>query len=733
MNKELVTRKSILLLELEQAKHERRNRAILDLASRAAALEGKIAHDLIISNRSDDAIVNLISQASCFHDAKRFIEKERVLRFAAELAVGKRVAGWINDELERMENGNPNPSSVFFDTPVFISENSKLRRPQAEAYAAAKDWFSKGNNRHAIIQLPVGCGKTGAIAILPFGIARGRMLVVAPSLIIRDNLYKNLDITNQSSFLRRFGVLAAGRRPACAVLDEKANIRDCDAAAIVVTNIQQLVSGSREKWLYKLSPDFFDMIVMDEAHHSPAATWKESLEYFPSAKIASFTATPFRADGQKVDGTRIYQFPVSQAIIEGYVKDIASHRIEPEEIRFVYKGESITHTLQEVIRLKEKDWFSKGVALSPECNRGIVDHSITCVRQLRTEGTEKHAIIAVACSIDHARAIRAMYEERNLDAEVIHSDLQSEEQDRILKRLEHGELDVIVQVQMLGEGADFPSLSVAAIFRPFRNLVPYVQFVGRIMRVMKQDRPGDVDNRGYVVSHVGLNVDRWWEELKELDEGDQDFFEALANSERDFLFERVPSAEPRPRRRFMPSMVVLEETIAHYVSDRFLPEEVSAVTDDVINAIQLRGLDLQMLGITREQLESKVQGAMTDPARRGAVIEQPVQPQKARQMARRRLDERVKSASKELLNELKLNFMGFDLPRQFPNTHTVNNLSAAMVLLNLQVQEYLGLGPNERDVATAEQLINAHNAMDELIDAVAEKFRARKRKGDAKT
>src|SRR5690606_15663467 len=128
-----------------------------------------------------------------------------------------------------------------------------------------------------------------------------------------------------------------------------------------------------------------------------------------------------------------------------------------------------------------------------------------------------HQIIAVACSIDHAKSIKALYLERGLRAEVIHSDLPQPDQNQILLNLSSFRLDVIVQVQMLGEGADYPNLSVAAIFRPFRHLMPYVQFVGRIMRVVKQDAPGHPSNRGYVISHVGLNVERWWEELKDFD------------------------------------------------------------------------------------------------------------------------------------------------------------------------------------------------------------------------
>ena len=64
-----------------------------------------------------------------------------------------------------------------------------------------------------------------------------------------------------------------------------------------------------------------------------------------------------------------------------------------------------------------------------------------------------------------------------------------------LASLRNGTLDCIIQVQMLGEGFDHPKLSVAAIFRPFRTLAPYIQFVGRIMRVVVQNDPGTSGQR----------------------------------------------------------------------------------------------------------------------------------------------------------------------------------------------------------------------------------------------
>jgi hypothetical protein len=83
----------------------------------------------------------------------------------------------------------------------------------------------------------------------------------------------------------------------------------------------------------------------------------------------------------------------------------------------------------------------------------------------------------------------------------------------------------------------------------------------------------------------------------------------------------------------------------------------------------------------------------------------------------------VGAAGKELLNELGLSIVGFDLPRAFPRTAATNNLAAAIVLLNLEVQSYLKVASGERDILTTEQMLEAHDNMDKLVDAIAARFR----------
>ena len=63
--------------------------------------------------------------------------------------------------------------------------------------------------------------------------------------------------------------------------------------------------------------DIFDLILIDEAHHSPAATWNEIIEAFPEAKKILFTATPFRRDKKEIKGKFIYNYSISDAYKDG--------------------------------------------------------------------------------------------------------------------------------------------------------------------------------------------------------------------------------------------------------------------------------------------------------------------------------------------------------------------------------------------------------------------------------
>jgi len=612
------------------------------------------------------------------------------------------------------------PLNEFFTSVDFnIDENYFLRIPQKEAYDKAYEFFKKGNKK-AIIQLPVGCGKSGLISILPFGISNGRVLVIAPNLTIKTELSEILDITNKRMcFWNKCQVLSPEvmkTGPYVAVLDSyDANIHDCDQSHFVVTNIQQLAS-SADKWLPQFSEGYFDMILVDEGHHNVAPSWKKVFNKFPNAKVVSLTATPFRSDQQNIEGELIYKYSFKSAMLKGYIKRLQAIYVAPEELYFTYRGNEKHYTLEDVLQLKEEEWFSKGVALSHVCNKHIVDASLDKLEILRQSGTQ-HQIIAVACSVDHAREIRSLYAERGFKAKEIHSKMTTAEQDKVIQDLKSGELDCIVQVFMLGEGFNHPKLSLAAIFRPYRSLSPYVQFVGRIMRVIVQNDAQHPDNKGYIVTHIGMNLDKQMDDFKQLDREDEKFFKNLIEGKEPEIPNEVLNGSTRMKNK--PSMMVNNEIVDEFFQEEFLDPENAVLEKELKSYAESLGYDIE--GIEKYLRDKKTNRFKKVPAS----TDFPVIPQTQRQEARRRLVEISKSSAKILLNRLdNLSLDGHELQYKIaPGRVTGNNFVSAIQLIHHEINKRLNIPSGERGKLRTQDYKKAIDEMDDILDVLTRRLK----------
>lgn len=608
----------------------------------------------------------------------------------------------------------------FFTTVAYdIEENTELRDPQREAHAATLEHFATSDEA-AILQLPVGCGKSGLIALLPFGLAHGRVLVISPNLTIRDSLYGDLDITDRRScFWRKRSVLApetmlAG--PHVAVLDGKdANIHDCEKSHIVLTNIQQLAS-SADRWLPNFADDFFDLILVDEGHHSAAKSWEKVFDRFPNAKVVNLTATPYRADDKAITGKLVYRYSFKRAMVKGYIKRLQAVYVAPSELTFTYEGDTKTHTLDEVLQLKEEEWFSRGVALSPKCNEDIVTASLDRLEQLRQTGT-RHQIVAVAMQIDHARAIRSLYAERGYEAETIHSKMAPEDRAEVIRKLKAGLIDVIVQVQMLGEGFDHPQLSVAAIFRPFRTLAPYLQFVGRAMRVVVQNDPRHPDNYGYIVTHAGMNLDTLLTDFREIEREDQQYLAGLINGDEPEPPREV--TEGSARMKIRPDMVVHNELLDSLIEEDFLDADDELILEELRRNAEAMGLDADAV--------VEAAKASRRPSKRSVEAPEPfaVNPQRERQEAQRRLNERIKTTARVLLNRVDLTPGGNEVSMQLLPNMTGVNFVACVQLLNQKVNK--AITSARRGEWSTEELKKAMDLLPEILEAEVRRLKVKQR------
>ena len=590
-------------------------------------------------------------------------------------------------------------------TPVIIG-NPHLRSPQVEAFESIQNYFSEeATDREVGIVLPVGCGKSGLITLTPFAIQANRALVVAPGVNIADQLCNDFDPSNPDMFYTKCLVLDSAPYPEYVpIRGASTNRADLEDAEVVITNIQQL-QGENNHWLNALPPDFFDLILFDEAHHNVAVSWEALRQAFPDAKVVNYSATPRRADGQLMAGKIIYSYPVARAIQEGYVKRLKALVLNPTSLRYVRRddGQEVEVSLDEVRRLGEEDaGFRRSIVTAEETLNTIVDASIRALNNLRRETSDqRHKIIASALNYDHCIQVVEAYRTRGLRAEYVHSREDSATNQRIIQRLHSHDIDVIVQVRKLGEGFDHPYLSVAAVFSIFRELAPFVQFVGRIMRVIERDNPESILNQGIVVFHAGGNIARVWSDFQSFSQADQEYFDQLLPMEGlDFANSDEILIDPSANTRHSARLVDIRK------QNQVLVEEIPLLEADeeARRAFEI----LRQKGFTPEKYREayELEPIATPKFRR-------------RQAARQALDDRVQNTVGRILASRRINPQGKKLDTRRLGKSNFQILKAA---IDHKINTLVGRGSGERSDFSHTELETIEREFERLVLEVEEEF-----------
>lgn len=598
-------------------------------------------------------------------------------------------------------------TSPFQTQNPHIKGNPLIRTPQLEAYNALIEYASASVNgeREVGVVLPVGCGKSGCITLAPFAFRAKRVLVVAPGISIAQQLFDDFDPAKPKMFYQKCHVLEGGPYPEpVEIRGTTTNRNDLDDAHVVITNIGQLQGGNENRWLQALPDDFFDLILFDEGHHSVAESYALLKAQFPLARIVNFSATPERADGQIMAGRVVYSYPIFRAIQEGYVKRLKAVQLNPRTLRYVRRedDQEIEVELDEVRRLGETEAdFRRSIVTSQETLNTIVDASIRELDQLRAvTGEGRLKIIASALNYEHCRQIVEAYRSRGRRADYVHS-REGMANQRVMQRLENHQLDVIIQVRKLGEGFDHPFLSVAAVFSIFSNLSPFVQFVGRIMRVIEHDAPGHVLNQGIVVFHAGGNIARQWSDFQNYSEADQEFFDQL------LPLEGLDPSDLLSEREVDPTSHALGKGMEIRGQSDVRLEEIPLLQDDTaMAAIRL----LQERGYTKDDISAAYETL------------QPVPTTMARQRQAKRfgLDMRVRTEAAKILQQRGINPEGHELDRQRLGR---SNLIVMKAALDRQVNAVVNRSARQRHEFSRGELDQIDHAFPNIItSAITEVF-----------
>ncbi|TGH25749.1 MAG: DEAD/DEAH box helicase [Aphanocapsa feldmannii 277cI] len=339
-----------------------------------------------------------------------------------------------------------------------------LRDYQHQAVEMLRSAFRRRVQR-VLLVLPTGGGKTVIFAhIAQQAALRGRRVGI---LVHRNELMRQ-----SSRALERLGVahgrIAAGRGMAL-------------GHTVQVAAVQTLV-----RRLLQLPPDYFHLLIIDEAHHATAGSWRKVLGHFPTARVLGVTATPCRGDGQGL-GVCFEEMVLGPSAAElteqGY---LAPARV------FIPPGPLDARHLRK--RLGDYDMREAQEELSgPRLLGDVVEHY-----QHHLAG---QTAIAFCCSVRHAEAIAEQFHQAGVTAASIDGRMDAVEREQLLQRLEVGELRVLTSCALIGEGIDVPSVGGCILLRPTASLALHLQMIGRCLR------PAAGKAQAIVLDHVG-NVRR---------------------------------------------------------------------------------------------------------------------------------------------------------------------------------------------------------------------------------
>ena len=223
-----------------------------------------------------------------------------------------------------------------------------------------------------------------------------------------------------------------------------------------------------------------DLLIVDEAHHSAARTYRDLVQAAPV--VIGLTATPQRLDGKGLGdvgfGCIIEPVTVRDLIRDGYLSEPLCYAkpFDASKLRIAH-GEFTTESAEESVRYLHGE---------------IAEHWL--------EHGKGRIGVAFSCSIKHGEEIAAALRAVGARVECVSGEDTKERRDDVLNHLKWRELDVVVNCQLYGEGWDLPALDLCIMARPTASLTVYRQQVGRIMRP-KPERPILLDHAGNLVRH----------------------------------------------------------------------------------------------------------------------------------------------------------------------------------------------------------------------------------------
>ena len=231
------------------------------------------------------------------------------------------------------------------------------------------------------------------------------------------------------------------------------------------------------------------MIVIDEAHHALAKTYKEMWERFPKAKFLGLTATPCRLNGKGF--TDLFDVLVQSWSVPEF---ISKGRLATYDFVSI-KSDGVTQRLIDSLQKRGADGDYQNKEMDMLLNK---KPSIERLYQSMEEFGKDRKGIVYAINISHAQKITKLYQEHGVKAIAIDSKTPAVERQQDIEAFKKGDIQVLVNVDIFSEGFDCPDVEFVQLARPTLSLAKYLQMVGRGLRVAKGKK------NCVIIDNVGL-------------------------------------------------------------------------------------------------------------------------------------------------------------------------------------------------------------------------------------
>lgn len=322
----------------------------------------------------------------------------------------------------------------------------ELRPYQEEARASIFSEWDKGVLRTLLV-LPTGCGKTIVFAkVTEDCVRRGdRVLILAHR---GELLEQAADKIAKATKLR------------CAT--EKAE-QSCLSSwfRVTVGSVQTLM---REKRLGQFPADYFNTIIIDEAHHSISDSYQKILQHFSNAKVLGVTATPDRGDMQnlgKVFDSLAYEYTLPKAIKAGYLSPIKALTIP---LKLDLSG----------VAMQSGDFKAGDIATA-------LDPYLFQITDEMEKYCKDRKTVVFLPLVKTSQKFRDILTEKGFKAAEVNG--ESKDRAEVLEAFDRGDYNVLCNSMLLTEGWDCPSVDCIVVLRPTKVRSLYSQMVGRGTRL----------------------------------------------------------------------------------------------------------------------------------------------------------------------------------------------------------------------------------------------------------